>query len=34
MRVGIIQQANTTDREENVKRLQQKIRQLAQDGQS
>ena len=32
MRVGIIQQANTTDREENVKRLQQKIRQLAQDG--
>ena len=32
MRVGIIQQANTPDREENVRRLQQKIRQLAQDG--
>lgn len=32
MKVGIIQQANTSDRGENVKRLQQKIRQLAQDG--
>lgn len=32
MRVGIIQQVNTPDREENVRRLQQKIRQLAQDG--
>lgn len=32
MRVGIIQQANNPDREENVRRLQQKIRQLAQDG--
>ncbi|MDR2816632.1 MAG: carbon-nitrogen hydrolase [Proteiniphilum sp.] len=32
MKVGIIQQANTSDRAENVKRLQQKIRQLAQDG--
>ncbi|WP_298653917.1 carbon-nitrogen hydrolase [uncultured Proteiniphilum sp.] len=32
MKVGIIQQANTSDREENVKRLQQKIRQLAKDG--
>lgn len=32
MKVGIIQQANTSDREENVMRLQQKIRQLAQKG--
>lgn len=32
MRVGIIQQANTTDREENLTRLQQKIRQLAREG--
>lgn len=32
MKVGIIQQANSSDREENVQRLQQKIRQLAQDG--
>lgn len=32
MRVGIIQQANTTDRTENVSRLQQKIRQLAREG--
>ncbi len=32
MRVGIIQQANTSHREENVKRLQSKIRQLAQEG--
>ncbi|WP_294069852.1 carbon-nitrogen hydrolase [Proteiniphilum sp. UBA1028] len=29
MKIGIVQQANTPDREENVKRLQQKIRQLA-----
>ncbi len=32
MRVGIIQQANTVDREDNISRLQKKIRQLAQDG--
>ncbi|SCD21229.1 N-carbamoylputrescine amidase [Proteiniphilum saccharofermentans] len=32
MRVGIIQQANTADREDNISRLQKKIRQLAQDG--
>ena len=32
MRVGIIQQANTADKEENVLRLQQKVRQLAWDG--
>jgi N-carbamoylputrescine amidase len=32
MRVGIIQQANSPDREENVRRLQQKVRQLARDG--
>lgn len=32
MKIGIIQQANTSDREENVKRLQQKISQLAKDG--
>ncbi|WP_294081074.1 carbon-nitrogen hydrolase [Proteiniphilum sp. UBA5384] len=32
MRVGIIQQANTTDREENLTRLQKKIRQLAREG--
>ncbi|RNC64077.1 carbon-nitrogen hydrolase [Proteiniphilum sp. X52] len=32
MRVGIIQQANTPDREENIRRLQRKIRQLAQGG--
>jgi len=32
MKVGIIQQANTSDREDNVQRLQQKIRQLAADG--
>lgn len=32
MRIGIIQQANTSDREENVRRLQHKIRQLAQEG--
>lgn len=32
MKVGIIQQANTADRDDNVRRLQQKIRQLAKDG--
>ncbi len=32
MKAGIIQQANTSDREDNVQRLQQKIRQLAADG--
>jgi N-carbamoylputrescine amidase len=32
MKAGIIQQANTSDRDENIKRLQQKIRRLAQDG--
>lgn len=32
MRVGIIQQANSPDREENIRRLQQKVRQLARDG--
>ena len=32
MKIGIIQQANTSDREENVKRLQQKISQLAKGG--
>ena len=32
MRVGIIQQANTADREDNISRLQKKIRQLAQAG--
>ncbi|SDZ85949.1 N-carbamoylputrescine amidase [Porphyromonadaceae bacterium KH3R12] len=32
MRVGIIQQTNTADREDNISRLQKKIRQLAQDG--
>lgn len=32
MKVGIIQQSNTPDREDNINRLQQKIRQLAQDG--
>lgn len=32
MKIGIIQQANKPDREDNVKRLQQKIRQLAADG--
>ncbi len=32
MKIGIIQQANSSDKEENVKRLQQKIRQLAADG--
>ena len=32
MKIGIIQQANSFDREENIKRLQQKIRQLAAGG--
>lgn len=32
MKIGIIQQANKPDREDNVKRLQQKIRQLAAGG--
>lgn len=32
MKIGIIQQANNPDREENLWRLEQKIRQLAQDG--
>ena len=32
MRVGVIQQANSPDREENIRRLQQKVRQLARDG--
>lgn len=32
MKIGIIQQANSSDREENINRLQQKIRQLAADG--
>lgn len=32
MKAGIIQQANTSDREDNVQRLQQKIRRLAADG--
>ncbi|WP_352421360.1 carbon-nitrogen hydrolase [Proteiniphilum sp.] len=32
MRVGIIQQANSPDREENIRRLQQKVGQLARDG--
>ncbi|MCE5178889.1 MAG: carbon-nitrogen hydrolase [Porphyromonadaceae bacterium] len=32
MKIGIIQQANKPDREDNVKRLQQKIRHLAADG--
>ncbi|MEA4918435.1 carbon-nitrogen hydrolase [Proteiniphilum sp.] len=32
MKVGIIQQTNSSDRAENVNRLQQKIRELAKDG--
>ncbi len=32
MKAGIIQQANTSDREDNIQRLQQKIRKLAADG--
>ena len=32
MKVGIIQQTNSSDRVENVNRLQQKIRELAKDG--
>ena len=32
MKIGIIQQSNISDKEANVKRLQQKIRQLAADG--
>jgi len=32
MKIGIIQQANSSDREENINRLQQKIRQLAAGG--
>lgn len=32
MKIGIIQQSNISDKEDNVKRLQQKIRQLAADG--
>lgn len=32
MKVGIIQQANTPDRGANIQRLQEKIRQLAQEG--
>jgi N-carbamoylputrescine amidase len=32
MKAGIIQQANTFDRNDNITRLQQKIRRLAQDG--
>lgn len=32
MKIGIIQQANTANREENTARLQAKIRQLAKDG--
>jgi len=32
MKAGIIQQANTSDREDNIQRLQQKIRRLAADG--
>lgn len=32
MKVGIIQQANTSNIQDNIKRLQEKIRQLAKDG--
>jgi len=32
MKAGIIQQANTSDREDNIQRLQQKIRRLAAEG--
>ena len=32
MKIGIIQQANSSDRVQNVTRIDQKIRQLSRDG--